>query len=159
MDRFNKALEYSFLLLRCRARTRKEICTRLKQKGYDIHCVEKVVKFLEDNNYLNDKVFVRLFIDYSLENNWGPLKVKFKLKNLGIPDSLCKEISNNDIVFNEKIRELAKARWNHHRKQGKKIIPMVLQKKIIQYIVSRGFLYEDVDRQLQEFFEKDGGQI
>ncbi|MCK5393411.1 MAG: hypothetical protein KAI91_03675, partial [Candidatus Omnitrophica bacterium] len=31
---FNKALKYSLLLLKYRARTKKEICQRLKQKGW-----------------------------------------------------------------------------------------------------------------------------
>ncbi len=156
MDKFNKALKYSFILLKYRARAKKEIFTRLKQKGYTESCSKNVVKFLEGNNYLNDEIFVRLFTDAALEKNWGPLKIVCKLKRLGISENLCKRLGRQNGVFNEKIRDIIKEKWRHHKEQSKKISKTTIQQKIIQYLTYKGFMYDDIHRCLQEFFESGG---
>ncbi len=69
-DCFNKALQYSLLLLKYRARTKKEIFRRLKEKGWKNLLITKVVNYLNENKYLNDNEFVELFIESSLNKGW-----------------------------------------------------------------------------------------
>ncbi|MBU2436171.1 MAG: recombination regulator RecX, partial [Candidatus Omnitrophica bacterium] len=86
-----KALNYSFLLLRYRPRSREEIISRLKEKGYPSSLIEGTLDYLEEKNYINDEEFARTAIFSSLQKGYGRRRIEFMLKKLGIEQSLIEE--------------------------------------------------------------------
>jgi regulatory protein len=142
---FQKALNYSFLLLKYRARSSSEIISRLKRKKYSISLIEKVVNYLQENNYLNDEDFTRLFVAWSLEKGWGPKRIDFSLKELGIPLKL-RQASINKIDCRQVIREIIKL---------KKPINL----KVIRSLEAKGFDPEDIVAEVERFKNDDHSQI
>lgn len=71
MEEYRKALNYSFLLLRYRGRAKQEIRDRLKKKKVSGPTIKAVLRYLEENNYVNDGDFVSNFIREKLSKNWS----------------------------------------------------------------------------------------
>ena len=145
MKDFAKALNYSFLLLKYRARSSSEIISRLKRKKYSISLIEKVVNYLQENNYLNDEDFTRLFVAWSLEKGWGPKRIDFNLKELGIPLKL-REVSLGKIDYRQVIRETIK-------------LKKAISSKFIRSLEAKGFDPEDITAEVERFKSDDHSQI
>ncbi len=146
MKDFNKALNYSFFLLKFRARSKNEIASRLKQKGYSAAITKEVLNYLEENNYINDDEFVQSFVAYSLEKGWGPRRIDFNLKKLGISYDLRKHALAQDINYQDKIRELIKQKIVNCKKSG--IKGKKMWAKIYRALATKGFSYEDIFREM-----------
>lgn len=141
---FNRALKYSFLLLKYRARTREEIAARLRRRGVVAAVIEKVLSYLQENNYVNDKDFTRSFIASSLAKGWGPRKIEFKLRQLGIPpQDITPDLFGDEAARRRRISELIDKRINYY-KQGNKY------QKTLKYLVACGFSCSDVIVQMQD---------
>lgn len=153
MKNFNKALNYSFLLLKYRARSKYEIISRLKKKGYDSVLIQKVLNYLQENRYIDDKNFTHLFIFSSLEKGWGPQRIYFNLKKFGIPQELCDLVLEYRHVYNIKIKEAIAGKLKYYSAQG--ISKKKSVGKIIRFLTSKGFDKEDIFREIGESSEVD----
>jgi len=145
---FNKALNYSFLLLKYRARSRNEIISRLKKKGYAPAVREKVVNYLEENNYINDEEFVHLYLSYSLEKGWGPVRIDFNLKRLGISLQLRKQVLGRDFAYNDKVREIIERKLEHYKRRKPSLPTPKIWQKIMMYLVRKGFDCKVIDQEM-----------
>lgn len=143
MKEFNKALNYSFSLLKYRARSRSEIESRLRLKGYDSSIIEKVVKYLQEANFINDCEFTRLFTVWKQEKGWGERKIALALRRLGIDEDLISEVLRDKEIFRKKIKELVEKKINYYKGPNK-------YQKILKYLVSRGFNYSDAKTALSQ---------
>jgi len=146
---FNKALNYSFLLLKYRARSKWEINSRLKKKGYQFFLVDKVIIYLESNNYLNDKEFVNFYVSCSLDKGWGPKKIDFNLKKLGISIQLRKEVLFDIGDCSQKIIEFIQRKTEYYKKEN--IPKKIIWQRIIRSLLSKGFSHKDIITQMQNF--------
>lgn len=136
-----KALNYSFLLLRYRPRSREEIISRLKEKGYPSSLIEGTLDYLEEKNYINDEEFARTAIFSSLQKGYGRRRIEFMLKKLGIEQSLIEE-SLKKYDFKEKIRELVEKKIDYYKGPQK-------YQKILNYLISRGFGQDEIQKEMQ----------
>jgi len=146
-DRFRKALNYSFLLLKYRLRTTKEIKERLKKKRFEDSVIEKVIEYLQEHNYINDREFAYTFIKEKLERGFGIKKVISDLKRLGIHHSLAEEVLEEaKKEFNQQkiLRRLIAKLYRRYKDKKKK------REKIIRYLLQRGFSYDEILRYLEE---------
>ena len=148
MKDFNKALNYSFLLLKYRARSKKELTVRLKRKGYDSSLIKEVVNYLQENNYINDEDFTSSFISYSLEKGWGPKRIEFNLKKLGIPYTLRKQALEG-IVYSDKIRELIEKKVDYYRRKKPVVSQGAIWQRVGRTLAAKGFEYEDISREMR----------
>jgi len=136
-----KALNYSFLLLRYRPRSREEIISRLKEKGYPSSLIEGTLDYLEEKNYINDEEFARTAIFSSLQKGYGRRRIEFMLKKIGIEQSLIEE-SLKKYDFKEKIRELVEKKIDYYKGPQK-------YQKILNYLISRGFDQDEIQKEMQ----------
>lgn len=143
MKDFRKALNYSYLLLKYRPRSRQEIVERLKRKNYPASIIEKVISSLEENNYINDEEFVRLFVASSLSRGWGRKRIDYTLKKLGIDEDIRAAALLDKQAFREKLRELVEKKISRNKAKDKKSY-----QKIIRNLTAKGFSYEDIIREL-----------
>ena len=154
MKNFNKALSYSFLLLKYRARSRDEIVTRLKNKGYTSAVREKVVSYLKENNYINDKEFAHLFVSYSLEKGWGPVRIDFNLKRLGISPQLRKQALAGDFAYSDRVREIITKKIEDYKKKRPSLSRLKIWQKITMYLARKGFDYKVINQGMDNLGEK-----
>lgn len=143
-ERFKKNLRYCFLLLKYRSRSRAEIISRLKRRKVSLSEIKKITDYLEENNYINDREFTRLFIATCLEKGWGPKRIEFTLKRLGIGEELRREVFKDKERYIVRLRELLENRIFRYQREKNS------SQKILRYMLSRGFEYEDIIRQMQE---------
>ena len=138
---FKKALNYSFLLLKYRQRSRFELASRLKEKKFSRDDINNTLKYLEEHNYINDKEFVRLFILSYQNRCWGPKKIFFSLRKAGVSDNLAEEAFKNEDIYRGKVRELIKRKIRDYKKNK--------FSKLLRYLISKGFSYDMVLEEVQ----------
>jgi len=137
MQDFSQALNYAYLLLKYRARGKREISERLRRKKYSPPVIKETIDHLEKSGYINDSEFSLNFAVSCREKGWGPEKIKFKLKKLGITDNLIQAALEDKAVFREKIKELAEHKLQYYRGPKR-------YRKIIRFLAARGFAYADI---------------
>lgn len=152
-DCFNKALQYSLLLLKYRARTKKEIFRRLKEKGWKNLLITKVVNYLNENKYLNDNEFVELFIESSLNKGWGQGRVCFHLRKAGVSFDFIENIKQQESAFLEVLKETIKNKISVYSVQDYEIGKNKILGRIARSMVAKGFNSEDVMRELNNLEE------
>ena len=150
MKDFKKGLNYSFLLLRYRARSSSEIISRLKKKGFEPSVRNKIVNYLKGHNYINDKDFAHSFLDYAKGKDWGPIRIDFNLKKLGISQKLRQKVLAKYINSGEKIKELIEQKIDIYSKKEPKILSEKIWQRIATQLVAKGFRYESISREIQK---------
>lgn len=145
---FNKALNYSFLLLKYRARSKNEIISRLKIKGYNPSIQKEVINYLKEYNYINDRDFTGSFVVQSLEKGWGPRRIDYKLKKFGIGLELRKKALEG-IEHKERIKVLIEGNISFYVSQ-ENISQKKIYQRIIRSLTAKGFDYNDIFQVLEE---------
>ncbi|UCC94851.1 MAG: RecX family transcriptional regulator [Candidatus Omnitrophota bacterium] len=141
MEDFQKALNYSYLLLKYRPRSKQEIVFRLKKKKFSSSLIEKVISRLEEYNYINDSEFARLFASSCQTKGWGPKKILFALKRLGISSELVEQVLK-DKSYREKMREMIEKKIVRYK--GSKGV----YQKLLRYLGKKGFDYQEIIQEL-----------
>lgn len=150
MKDFKKGLNYSFLLLRYRARSNSEIISRLEKKGFGSSVRNKIVNYLKEYGYINDKDFAYSFLVYAKGKDWGPVRVDFNLRKLGISQKLRQKVLADYIDSDEKIRELIERKVGHYSKNYPKISPKKMWHKIRSQLVAKGFNHDSILREINK---------
>jgi len=147
-DELKKAKNIAFRLLKYRDRSEKEIVNRLKKKKVSREVIEKVIAELKSLSLLDDRKFAKSWIQERIRKGYGLLKIKVELKEKGIDQDLLKDLLqdiNKDAWVLPQIRELVQKRIKKYNK-----IDLNVKRKILSYLVRRGFPYEKVIRVLKE---------
>lgn len=117
---------------------------KLKEWGANNMAISKVIKYLNDNNFINQERFVEMFVNGKFKyNKWGKIKIFSHLRGHKIPDGLINKYLNliDDTLYRELISKLIIKKNielnNESNLQLKK-------QKIIQYCLSKGFEMEYV---------------
>ena len=127
-----------------RHHSKNEIRNKLKQKKFSPELVEQTLNDLEQNNYIDDFSFARIFTDEKVKTkNWGKNKIKSELIKRGVASNLIAGVIDekfSDDLEMESGLELA-------RKKLKKLIDRKTDQKKIQtgiysFLISRGYSYD-----------------
>lgn len=129
---------------------RQERCSndiRLKLKRWQLseNDIDKIIKQLIIDNFINDERYAKMFVrDKSKFNKWGQLKITYTLKSKHfsediIREALCEIDHSNDEstlkeILSRKMKGI-KAKTSYD-----------LKTKLIRFGISRGFDYEIVSR-------------
>jgi len=122
----------------------------LKKKGYNSFLTGQVVNYLQKNNYIDDKEFTRLFIISALEKGWGPGRIEFKLRKLGISSELRKQVFDYGVNYRNKIREIIQKKIGHFDKKGNLAVEKKAWQRIVRFLTARGFNEEDVIEEVRK---------
>lgn len=87
----SKALDYSFRLLGYRDRSKREILNRLKKRQYSQEEIDETFERLERYNLVDDEKFAKAYAVSKAKRFWGPLRIKAKLIELGVPGKIIEE--------------------------------------------------------------------
>ena len=124
-------------------RSEKEIREYLKKKDIDNNIINKTVKKLYDNNFLNEEIYLKSYINDRINlSNDGPLKIKRDLIKLGMKEENIDEyISNIDnSIWLDKIDTIISKKIKGNTKYSS----YILRNKIILYIVNLGYYKDDI---------------
>jgi regulatory protein len=144
------ALEY----LSHKARTRKEVEDKLLAKEYPPEIVEQVVQRMLDLGYINDEQYAKNYTKSRYQSKgYGPRRIQMELYKRGIRGSQAEEAVREIFEAQEdpldSIREKARRKWV--RLVSSESDPRKRQKKMGDFLMRRGFQYDDVRRLVEEF--------
>jgi regulatory protein len=148
-DGFARARDFAYSLLSYRDRTAHEIRERLGEKGFDRTLVERVVAFLKNKGFLDDRAFALKWIDdIQASRPMGRLRIEHELKKRRVADRIIEEVCGLRVPL-EAERELAeraaekrlRALSGHPREET--------MRKLEAFLRSRGFDF-DIIRELMK---------
>ncbi len=88
-----KAKQRAFRLLAMRARSEKELRSKLTEKGFDESIVADVVSRLRELNYLNDESFARQWAhNLGVNKLFGNRKIEASLREKGISRQIIMQV-------------------------------------------------------------------
>jgi len=89
---FEKAMQRAFRLLALRARSTKEIRTKLRERGFEEPVVRRVIANLAKREYLDDTAFAREWARHlAVNRHYGSRRIESSLLEKGIPREVISE--------------------------------------------------------------------
>lgn len=133
----------SIKYINIRIRSEKEIREYLKKKDVNETVINKTIKLLKDNKFINEELYLKAFINDKINlSQDGPLKIKRDLIKLGINeddiDDYLSNISND--VWTDRIDNIISKKVNNNSKYSS----YNLKAKILMYLTNLGYYKEDI---------------
>ncbi|MFL0160988.1 regulatory protein RecX [Aquirufa salirivi] len=94
--------------------------------------------WLEDNNYLNQERFAKLFVRSKFnQKSWGRNKIKFELKRLQVKDALIQKALEElkELPYDARLESLLIEKFNHVKDPNE----WAKKQKCYQYALRKGF--------------------
>ena len=144
--------------IKARYKSIKELKLFLLRKEYPEDLIDKVVKKLQEQGYLNDSLFCKSYINNQiLTTNRGPYKIRNLLLEKGIDEDIINEeitVFTEDIE-REKINKLiVKYQKTNHKKGG-----VVLKQKIYNEIKNLGYSIEILNDVINSYSFENNKEI
>lgn len=152
-EELRKAREAALTLLDYRARTRREIETRLLQKGYPEDVIAKIVEQLENVDLVNDERFANDWVAGRLEHRpTGKSRMSWELRRKGVsPEAVDEALEQVD-----EDKEFKMALELARKKLGRADVSDPDTKhKLAGFLQRRGFHWETVSRVLNRLSPED----
>ncbi|HVO67508.1 MAG TPA: regulatory protein RecX [Syntrophales bacterium] len=155
-----KAKQKAFRLLAIRARSEKELRTKLKERGYDESVVGDVMARLREFRYLDDESFARGWArNLAVNRLWGNIRIEASLRDKGIPRELIERVIRE---IREELSEQKALKKLLKKKEGGRSLKMDVRDKrrLTQSLMGKGFpldLIIDMLKTPKEDLTDDGG--
>ena len=137
-DIYNKCIRY----ISYRIRSKYEIINYLNKFKLDYFTIENIIEKLEENNLINDEIFVKAFINDKINfTTSGPYKIKLELMKHNIDKYLIDKYLDNidkELIYN-KISKIVEKNL-----KNKKYPKSVLKNKIYKTLINNGYYNEDI---------------
>jgi regulatory protein len=135
-------------LISRRLRSEKEIRDYGWRKKWPTDNLERVIERLYKYNYLDDKKFAKAFVSSRSNRDFSIKRMKVELIKKGIKSDLIEKVLSENTEFNEmrslkKLINKKRARYDDER-------------KLVAYLVGKGFRYDDIRQQLTNPEPPDG---
>ena len=148
-----KAKDKAFRLLAVRARSKKEIITRLAQAGFSERVISTVVEDLESHKFINDAEFATMFArSRMITRPVGVFVLRLELQQKGLTEEDIEngiEAAYKDIDEKSVAWELAKKR----KKVVRKLEETKAKKRVSDFLLRRGFGW-DIVKDIMEHWEQ-----
>ena len=136
----------AFRYLGRRLHSASELRTKLRQKGYEIEMIDKVICELKDKNYLDDSEFASVFVEEKFRSKmWSENKLKAELIKKGVKSSIISEVLSNkfskDVNYNNALTVALK---KYKILQERNLDLQTTKKKLISFLNTRGYNYETI---------------
>lgn len=153
-DNYIKGKNIALKYIEKSMKTEHQVRTLLIKKEYSDEVIDKVVKFLESYDFLNDTRYVESYVKQKIQSD-GKNKIKFSLARKGIAEELIKEVLSKINTEDEVAVALkfAKKRFDilcKSERDKNKIL-----NKISQSLLGKGFNYSIINEVLPKLSFKD----
>ena len=141
------AIDFALKKLRNR-KTTWEIKDLLFKEGIDEDAILAAVDYLQDYGFLNDREYAELYArDKRNLNGYGPVKIRYLLKQKGVDDELIADalehFTQDDEI--ELVEKIVHKKYVRNRNLSKE------KTKIIRFLLSRGFEYSAIKAVLSQW--------
>jgi len=147
-------VDYAFLLLSFRMRSKDEMRQRLIKKGYTEDEVNGVIDKLERLNYLNDREFAQTWVKSRIGSKpLGRSLMSKELKRKGVAVDIIEDVLNESLKGYDEYevaKELALKRLGKIEVRDSK-----MWQRLSGYLARRGFSYEVNKKVLKEILDGD----
>ena len=140
----NKAISY----IARYQKTEKEIQEYLLKKGFEDEIIQEVIKKLKEYNFIDDDLFAQNYIKYKTRSV-GKRKLAYELRKKGIKETL---IDNNIDIYSQDSDNVLLVAEKYLRNKPRDI---KTKQKTYRYLLSRGFISEDIIRALNKIFKEE----
>ena len=155
----NKAISCAIYFLSIRARSRREIINKLREKEFSDEIIDKTIQDLKNLGYIDDENFAKLFIsDKRRLHQFGNEKLRFDLMRLGVDREIIDKYLDDEFYETDDDETELNAAMTAIKKKYKNNIDILKQKeesyKAAVYLKSRGFSYSIAKEAIKETIEK-----
>ncbi len=138
-DEYNYAKASAYKFLSYRQRSKKEMITKLKQKKLPDTAINKVIKLLEEQKYLNDEIFADNFVKEQIRNKKAGRRTLIgKLLEKGISREISETVVSENYPANEEFAAAEKVLAKFIR-TGKFKNDYDKKSKCFRHLISKGF--------------------
>ncbi|MEJ5285970.1 MAG: hypothetical protein CH6_4067 [Candidatus Kapaibacterium sp.] len=131
-------------------RTKFEVEQKLKQKHYTESEIQKAIEFLEDFGYLDDKKFAKDYLQFALkQKKYSLLRIKNNLFQKGLSKDVIDEVLRDLQVDSQEFENA----MNLALKKFQQLVRMNKDnpvQKVAQYLYSKGFSWEMINKVVEE---------
>ncbi len=143
----------SLRIIARREHSRKELETKLIQKGFSKKNINYVLDILERDNFLNDERFAELYVRQSFEfKRKSPRVVRYELSRKGIKEPVIEKylngIAEDEIFENALALAMKKLRANARKDREKQLLA------VRNHLLYKAYSHEIVNRVLTELKER-----
>jgi len=153
-DNYIKGKNCALHFLERSFKSSKQVVDKLVAKEFDSKTIDRVMEFLKQYEFVDDKRFVDLFIKEKIKTS-GKNKIKFTLLKKYLPKELIQE-ALNEITSEQQLKTaliLGEKRMMTLAKSEKDT--QKLHKKIADYLVRNGYDYQIVNEVLDKITKND----
>ena len=153
----NKALNFCYFYLKFRPRTKREIVLYLKKKaekyGFTEDIIEKTVEDLTQQNFINDKDFVKMYVESKIAHKpKGEVLLRNELQKLRIQKELLDDyFSEQPINQDQQALQALESKWYRFTALEKR----KRFEKAAAFLSRRGFSFEVIKKTIAELEEKE----
>lgn len=149
-----RATNNAYSLLRIRPRSEEEMRHRLKLKGYGDTLVDEIIESLRRSGNIDDVKFAKFWVESRMHlNPVGDVVLKHELKNKGVSEAVI-EAALEDKTKNYDEYEIAKSMAIDRFERLKKLDRRKATKRLYDFLLRRGFQYENVRKVIEELVRK-----
>ena len=146
---YNKAVKYIVTKLR----SEKEIQEYLKKYTEEKNLIDKIIRQLKQEGFLNDERYIKAFVEDKVNlTTWGPHKIERELEKLDMDPELIKETLNkyDAEVFEEKIKKIISKKEKNNKKDSCYIVKQKLERDLFDLgypkeMIKEQTCYIDID--------------
>jgi regulatory protein len=159
---YEKGLQKAYRLLAVRARSERELRTKLKEKKFDRPVIDRVVARLYELTYLDDEAFARQWARHlAVDKLSGNRRIEMSLQEKGVDRTTCERILaeiRQEAPEKEAIRQVVRKKLKGGKLQkqdGRE------KRRLVQHLLGRGFapdLIFEVIREAEGGNRDDDGQ-
>ncbi|KXK03838.1 MAG: regulatory protein RecX [Chlorobi bacterium OLB4] len=148
---FGKRIIYKYLSRR--ARTIKEVETKLTQLEVSRKTVNEVIDYFLETGYLNDVKFTKEFIETKIRRKpTGSKLIQIKLKQKGVKEETIDEVIGEVYTQNQELEKALEAAQKYiSRNRAIAADNFTMQSRLYRYLVSRGFQSDTILEVIKEF--------
>ena len=152
-DMYIKAKNKALNILSKADQSEKKIKEKLSSE-FEEHTIEKVLDFLRNNKFIDDKLLAQKIVNTNLNlNKCGKNRIKQNLYNKGLDESAINEAMSDidsDAEFDNAMY-LAKKRYERVKNEDKRKV----YQKLSQHLAYKGFNYDIIKRVLNKLLNYD----
>ena len=142
-ERFRKAQQIVFRLLKFRLRSEKELQRKLKEKKLPGPIIKQTIQYFKDLELIDDHKFAQQWTSSRLKKPFGLNRIRLELKDKGIDvDIIDEALKSAENQYDELkiVTELAQYRASKHRNAD----PERIKRRIYGYLLRRGFSMNNI---------------
>lgn len=147
---YPRAKNRAFRLLQRRDMPKKEIIKKLKETGYNQYIINKVIEFLEEYNFIDDRKYTEKYINYN-KTKKSLKQINVELIRKGISKDIVEEFSDYTEICEEDIA------YNLIYKKYKNLdtIDNKIKRRMISYLMRKGYNYGLISKVINQFIQNE----